>query len=320
MILDSHSTEETEMSNATKAPVANPETASDRASSVSLRTIEPDDHEVAARIAYNAFAGIHDRHRFPRDFPTLDAARRLVSAFGANPFIWGVAAESGGRVVGSNFLDERGPVRGVGPITVDPDAQAAGVGRLLMEAVIERGDRAAGIRLLQDSFNSASLSLYSSLGFRVEEPVALMSGTPGGGPRRDVEVRPLREDDISACEQLCLSVHGFERTRELRDALAAPGFSPVVAVRDGRIVAYASTLEDFGATHAVAETENDMAALIAGAALPGGPAASFLLPLHQHELMRWCLAEGLRIVKPMNYMVIGRYDRPQGAWLPSVLY
>jgi GNAT superfamily N-acetyltransferase len=285
-----------------------------------LRDIEPGDYEAAARITYEAFAGIHDRHRFPRDFPTLDAARELVAGFSAHPSIWGVVAESGGRVIGSNFLDERGPVRGVGPITVDPDAQAAGVGRLLMEAVIERGARADGIRLLQDSFNTASLALYSSLGFRVEEPVALMAGTLNVRPRRGVEVRPLGEGDIPACEELSVFVHGFERTRELRDALEAPALTPYVALRDGRIVAYAATLDKFAPAHAVAESEDDMSALIAGAVAPDGPPASFLLPLHQHGLLRWCLAAGLRIVKAMNYMVMGRYRRPEGAWIPSVLY
>jgi predicted N-acetyltransferase YhbS len=301
-------------------PAADRQPTARRESDLRLRGTEPGDHEAAARIAYEAFAGIHDRHRFPRDFPTPQTARGLVAAFSSHPSIWGVVAESGGRVVGSNFLDERGPVRGVGPITVDPDAQASGVGRRLMEAVIERGARGDGIRLLQDSFNAASLALYSSLGFRVEEAVALMAGTPSARPRRGVEVRPLVEDDVPACEELCVFVHGFERTRELRDAIASPGLHPYVALREGRIVAYAATLAEFGAAHAVAESEDDMAALIAGAVVPGGPPASFLLPLHQHDLLRWSLAAGLRIVKPMNYMVMGRYRRPQGAWIPSVLY
>jgi GNAT superfamily N-acetyltransferase len=308
------------MSVATPTALAQGRAAPRRTPSVRLRAIEPGDAEAAARITYEAFAGIHDRHRFPRDFPTLDVARQLVTAFSSHPSIWGVVAESDGRVVGSNFLDERGPVRGVGPITVDPDSQAAGVGRLLMDAVIERGAQGDGIRLLQDSFNTASLALYASLGFRVEEPVALMAGTPSPAGRPHVEVRPLVEGDIAACQELCISVHGFERTRELRDALAAPGFSPHVALREGRIVAYAATLHDFGAAYAVAESDDDMAALIAGAVTPDGPPASFLLPLHQHDLLRWCLAAGLRIVKPMNYMAMGRYRRPQGAWIPSVLY
>jgi hypothetical protein len=84
-------------------------------------------------------------------------------------------------------------------------------------------------------------------------------------------------------------------------------------------VAYATTFADFGLAYAVAETEADLFGLIAGAVTADGPPASFLLPLHQHDLVRSCLAAGLRIVKPMTYMAVGPYRRPRGAWIPSVL-
>jgi GNAT superfamily N-acetyltransferase len=286
---------------------------------VRLRPVEPGDRDACARIVYEAFAGIHDHHRFARDFPTVEAAEELVGMFIAHPRIWGVVAEIDGRVVGSNFLDERGPVTGVGPITVDPAAQGRGVGRRLMEAAIERGAGAAGVRLLQDAFNAASLSLYASMGFEVREPMAVMGGTLRAGVASPLEVRALTEDDLEACERLSLRVHGFERTAELRDALGAPGFSPRVAVRDGRIVAYASTLTFFPAAHAVAESEEDLIALVAGS-LAGGETASFLLPLRQGAVLRWCLANGLRVVKPMTYMTLGEYREPAGAWVPTVLY
>src|SRR5687768_16700330 len=194
-----------------------------------LRPIEPEDRDPAARILYEAFAGVHDHRRFPRDFPTLEAATHLVGSFISHPLIWGVVAERKGRILGSNFLDERGSVRGVGPITVDPKAQALGVGRRLMQAVIERGAEAAGIRLLQDSFNTQSLALYASLRFEVAEPVVVMGGRPQSSRLDQVEVRPLVAADLAAAEQLCLSVHGFERTNELRDALEAPGLQPSAA-------------------------------------------------------------------------------------------
>src|SRR5919206_2224207 len=124
-------------------------TAAGRGMAIALRAIEPADGEECARIAYEAFARLHDHHRFPRDFPTLEAAGQLISNFIAHPAIWGVVAEAEGRVVGSNFLDERGPITGVGPITVDPRAQGHGVGRRLMKAVMERGAAARGMRLFQ---------------------------------------------------------------------------------------------------------------------------------------------------------------------------
>jgi GNAT superfamily N-acetyltransferase len=287
---------------------------------ITLRPVEPEDLDDVARIVHVAFAGIHDHHRFARDFPTLESAVGMASAFIAHPAIWGVVAELDGRVVGSNFLDERGPVRGVGPITVDPAVQGSGAGRLLLEAVLERGAGAAGIRLLQDAFNTRSLGLYASLGFDVAEPVALIAGRPRGAAVPGAEVRPLTEADVAAAERLHRRVHGFERTAELRDALATPGFAPVAAERDGRLVAYATTLTYFAAAHAVAETEADMAGLILGALAGEQAEASFLLPTRQSQLFRRCLAEGLRVIKPMTYMTVGPYTPPAGAWIPSVLY
>ena len=44
----------------------------------------------------------------------------LVSGLIAHPGFFGIVAEHDGRIVGSNFLDERSMIAGVGPITVDP--------------------------------------------------------------------------------------------------------------------------------------------------------------------------------------------------------
>jgi hypothetical protein len=241
----------------------------------------------------------------------------MMEAWVPHPSIWGVVAEIDGRVVGSNFLDERDPIRGVGPITVSPDGQNAGVGRKLMEAVMERGRPAPGMRLLQDAFHMRSLSLYESLGFDVKEPVAVMSGKPSSGAVPGVEVRALEARDLDECEALCLKVHGFERTNELRDAIQA--FSPFVARRDGRVVAYASTVTFWPMNHGVAESEDDMKALLQGAAAAVEGPVALLVPLRS-GLFRWGLEEGLRLVKPMNLMAMGEYREPQGSWFPSVLY
>ena len=292
-------------------------TATAATAEISLRPAEPADTEALARICFEAFGRFHDHHRFPRDFPAVEAAMGLMDAWTKHPAIWGVVAERDGRVVGSNFLDERDPIRGVGPITVDPQGQNSGVGRRLMQAVIERGKGAPGIRLLQDAFHMRSLSLYESLGFDVKDPVAVVTGVPRSEPRAGVDVRPMQEDDLEACETLCKRVHGYERTGELRDALRA--FAPFVALRDGRVVAYASAVTFWPMNHGVAESEEDMKALFLGAAAAAEDPLAFLVPLRS-GLFRWSLAEGLRLVKPMNLMALGDYREPQGGWFPSVLY
>jgi len=114
-------------------------------------------------------------------------------------------------------------------------------------------------------------------------------------------------------------VHGFERTAELRDALASPLLEPFVAVRDGRTVAYATGVTFFAGAYAVAETEQDLFGLITGALAATEAPASFLLPTRQGELLGACLAAGLYVVKPMTYMTLGEYREPEGAWFPSVL-
>lgn len=286
--------------------------------SVTIRPIAEADTEACGRIMYEAFKRVHDRHQFPRDFQTLEDAVQLAGLFVDHSAIMGVVAEIDGRIIGSNFLDERNPVRGVGPITVAPDVQERGVGRQLMEAVIERGRETAGIRLVQDAFNTCTLSLYASLGFEVQELLALMEGKPKGKGLAGVEVRLLRAEDLGECASLCMRVHGFDRANELRDALEL--FSPVVALRGGRITAYASAPFYWKLNHGVAETEEDMRALIMGAGAMNTEPLAMLVPARQASFFRWCLREGLRVLKPMTLMTRGMYQEPNGCYFPSVLY
>lgn len=284
-----------------------------------------EDVERCGRICYEAFAGIAGRHSFRPDFPAAEAALPLMEMLCAHPEVFSVVAEQDGEVIGSNHLTEYDAIRAVGPITVDPQVQAKGAGRLLMEAVIERGKRsieeknAIGIRLVQDAFNSASLSLYTSLGFDVREPLALMEGELTGDVPPEVTVRPIQEEDYDGCAELCRMVHGFDRSNELKNT--PPFLTSFVAIRDGRITAYASGPQFWATNHAVAETESDLHAVLTGASkLSENPALSFLLPTRQSDLFRWCLQNRLRVIKTMNLMSMGEYQEPRGCYLPSVGY
>jgi hypothetical protein len=243
---------------------------------------------------------------------------QFLGMFLSHPKLHGVVAEIGGAIVGSNFLDERDAIKAVGPITVDPHAQAKGVGRRLMEAVIERGSGAAGIRLVQDAFNRTSMALYTSLGFDIKEPLALMRGKPSSVVSADVEVRPMEAADLPACAALCQKIHGFDRNNELTDT--RPMFNSFVLTRGSKIVAYMAAPTFWIANHAVAETQQDLQDLILGTAAAVQEPLSFLLPTRQSDLFRWCLGEGLKIQKPMSLMAMGEYCVPKGAYLTSVGY
>lgn len=292
-----------------------PSSSTPVATAVRIREAVPADAGDAGRICHEAFASIAARHGFPADVPDAATGVGFVSMLLAHPRFHGVVAERDGRVVGSNFLDERSHVAGVGPITVDPALQDAGVGRQLMHAVLERARRREfdAVRLLQSTYHRRSMSLYAKLGFDVRDLLAVFAGTPGAAPD-DRPVRAGRETDRAACNALCVRVHGHDRAGEIDDALAQ-GLLRVVE-RGGEVVGYAASIGFFG--HAVGETWQDVAALIAAAGPTQDP--GIIVPTRDAPLFRWCLAGGLRIVQPLTLMTIGPYVEPRGAWMPSILY
>ena len=271
---------------------------------------------MCGRICYSAFKTISEAHGFVPDFPTPEVAIDVLKRILANPNFYSVVAEIDGRIVGSNFLDERNRIAGVGPITVDPAVQNRTVGRRLMDAVHERAAERnfVGVRLIQAGFHTRSLSLYAKLGYDVREPLACMQGNAAGISVEGHVVRLATEADIENCKRLCQQVHGHDRGGELKNAIAQG--SATVVEHEGRITGYATGIGFFG--HAAGETNDDLKALIGAAKEFTGP--GFLLPTRNGELFRWCLSKGLRITQPMTLMSKGVYNEPAGAFLPSILY
>lgn len=281
-----------------------------------LRPGRADDAAECGRICFEAFSGLAREHGFPADFPGADVATELFEMVLNHPGFYSVVAELDGRIVGSNVLDERSPVVGVGPITVDPATQNGGIGRRLMQDVMQRAAerRVPGIRLLQSGYHCRSFALYAGLGFEFRETVACLQGPPIGGTVPGYEVRPATDADLAACNELCRRVHGIDRGGEVTDALKTG--TARVSEHDGRITGYATDLAFFA--HAVGETTEDIRALIAVAPSFGGP--GILIPARNSALLQWCLRGDLRVVQLMSLMTIGLYNEPAGAYLPSIYY
>jgi hypothetical protein len=188
-----------------------------------------------------------------------------------------------------------------------------------MQAALERASGSLGVRLLQEAYNVQSLSLYASLGFEVRELYAVMAGAPKSRlSLPDWETRPMTERDLPECVALHERIHGYSRKNELADALHAG--TAVVAVKGGQVRAYMSFPTNWLANHGVAEADEDMEALLIGAAQIARLPLSFLLPVRRGTLFCWCLAQGLRAIKPMTLMTIGEYRQPHEVHSPSVSY
>jgi hypothetical protein len=286
------------------------------ASGITVRRAIPDDTAACGRICYEAFRKISTEHSFPPDFPSVDVPTGVLSMMFSHSGFYCVVAESDNKIVGSNCLDERSAIAGIGPITIDPNVQNRGIGRTLMQAVLTRSSKRnfPGVRLLQSAFHNRSLSLYTRLGFDTREPISTMQGAPIKVATPGYRVRFARASDLEACNRLCRLVHGHDRSGELRDAIEQG--TAAVAERESRIVAYATVIGFFG--HAVGESNGDIQALIAHADAFLG--SGILVPTRNSGLFRWCLEHGLRVVQPMTLMTIGLYNEPAGAYLPSILY
>jgi len=281
-----------------------------------VREATAGDAESCGRIVYDAFESIASRHNLPVEPGSPEFTQFKVREMLSNDGFAGLVAERDGELLGSTFIDERGEIAGIGPVTVDPAVQDHGVGRALMQAALERERTrdVPGIRLVQTAYHYRSLALYAKLGFVVREPLSVLQGTalhlsvPGRG------IRPAQEQDLAACGELCARVHGHDRNGELRDAILA-GTARVVE-RPDRVCGYAT---GFGyGWHAVAETNDDLIALLASAEAYLG--LGILVPSRNTDLLHWCLEHDMRIVQQSTLMTIGLYNEPAGAYLPSILY
>jgi predicted N-acetyltransferase YhbS len=285
---------------------------------LTVRPIELADAESCGRIGYEAHKAVSSAHGYPSEQPSEEYSIGIIRMCLGNPNSWGVLAEKEGKILGSIFLHKfpPSPVGVIGPLTVHPIAEG-GVGKALMEAALGQARKQGHdqVRLVQSPSHIRSFVLYSKCGFALREPLFLMQGQPLTHQYKNDNVRPVQDDrDVSSCNELCRSVHGFSREGELRQA-KHQGVA-IMIEKDGNISGYAAGVGLFG--HAVAKSNDDLMALIASAQTILGP--GFFVPARNHELLNRLLENGFRIAWPANLMTLGPYQEPRMPFLPSLAY
>lgn len=287
-----------------------------------IRSIEYNDAESCGKIGYDAHKNISSLHGYPSEQPSEEYATGLIRSLLENPNSWGVLAERDGKILGSVFLHEfpPSPVAVIGPLTVHPAAEGYGVGRKLMDAALVQTSKQKHkqIRLVQSPSHIRSFVLYTKCGFILREPLFLMHGKPlnkGNDNTSSANIHLVRtEKDISACNELCRSVHGFSREMELHQT-KDQGVATMIE-RDGITTGYAAGIGILN--HAVAKSNEELKALIASASIILGP--GFFVPARNHEIIIWLLENGFKIRWPANLMTIGPYEEPLAPFLPSLAY
>ena len=96
---------------------------------LTMRECLPEDASACGEICFTAFKTVANHHNFPVDFPNSEVTTNMLTGLITHPGFYGVLAELGGEIVGSNFLDERTSIAGVGPITIATGLQRRNIGK-----------------------------------------------------------------------------------------------------------------------------------------------------------------------------------------------
>src|SRR5205085_2626954 len=160
------------------------------------------------RLAFGTFIGLPEPIAFMGD---ADYIRTRWLADPAAAF----AAEVGGELIGSNFATNWGSVGFFGPLTIRPDFWDRGVGKRLMEPIIELfgkwGTRHAG--LFTFAHSQKHVGLYQKFGFWPRSLTAIMSKpiehTKGASRWTGFSEVPASERDgvLSACRELTGAIY-----------------------------------------------------------------------------------------------------------------
>jgi predicted N-acetyltransferase YhbS len=265
---------------------------------VTIRPLQERELETADRIfrvAFGTFLGMPNPEAFAGD---SDAVRTRWKADPTRVF----AAEVDGELVGSNVASNWGSVGFFGPLTIRPDLWDRGIGKLLMEPIMEKfsewGTRHAGLFTFPHS--PKHLYLYQKYGFYPRFLTALLSKpvTASASASNRSTLSEVSKSEQAAVLQACREV-----TEAIYEGLDVRG--EIQAVQEQRLgetvlLWNGSHLVGFACCHCGAGTEAGTGTCYIkfGAVLPGPGAAERF-----DQLLRVCEAEALS--KGLSHLMAG---------------
>ncbi|KND62130.1 Histone acetyltransferase HPA2 and related acetyltransferase [Candidatus Burkholderia verschuerenii] len=158
----------------------------------------------------------------------------------------GFVAEDAGVVIGTALCWKFGADRGtLGLVIVSSEQQGRGIGRKLMELVLEE----LGGRITFLHATEAGKPLYEKLGFAECGSIDQHQGPIGDvaaiAPPEGERLRAMTRDDLATVVELASRASGFDRSATIPALLESAHAQGIVLERDGAIVGF-SLLRRFG--------------------------------------------------------------------------
>ena len=265
-----------------------------------VRDATPEDVTAAASIVYTAFRQMADRHAvFNFTSQSLEHATSIVASCVDRKDVITKVATAGDEILGfvastpiSEYLYD------LGPIAVNIEKQAGGIGRALVQAAVRcaRGTTT----LTVDTYNAQALALYCRCGFdsygtlAVCERTRLTPKDPAAYP--GLVVRRAKTSDLHACIKLADHYANTAMEREIQ----AHAETAWVVTQDDVVLGYCAALDMSG--HSVFSMTLAAEALL-GAAAPDLERPMVCVQLDQHpSFARWMFENGWRVVKTLLLM------------------
>ncbi len=299
-----------------------------------LRTITPADRSEVADLIHASVNAWYQLRGMPRIFngdPSLTTIFHDVYHTITPGCAMIAESETTGRIMGVCFYHPRQTHLGLGIMSVHPNYFRQGIGRALLQAVIDYADANGfpAIRLTQSALNLDSFSLYNTAGFVPRCAYQDMylpvpnEGLSHSIPGREL-VRDARLNDIPSLIALELELSGISREEDYRFCIENPlGFMSMSVLENpqGEIDGFlgssahpASNLLGPG----VCRTEEAAIALI-GRELDRhrGRSPVFLVPVDRPPLVQQMYAWGAKNCELHFCQVRGAFQPFKGINLPT---
>lgn len=305
------------------------------------RLMEPRDWDEVAELIYHSLNVWTEKNRgfkpITGSWETMRIFPKVYEALDPNCCVLVV---DGDRIAGSCFFHPRPTHVALGILNTHPDYFGRGIGSKLLRYVIDFTEkRAQPLRLVSQTTNLESFSLYSRAGFvptcffqdfTLSVPLA---GTPAPPPP-GTELRDATPDDVPAMVALEKSVLGIDREHDYRFFLTNTDtgwHSSVLVGTDGELRGFLVSIKDPGSNMlgpGVARTEEDAVALVRHELnFHRGLSPIWLVPARARVLLDALYALGAKNcdlhvsqVRDPNYEVRGYdFDQPQGIVFPTFM-
>ncbi len=307
------------------------------AQSFELRPLYEEDRADFCEALYQSFNVWYARHGWQGDYFRGDPSVCEIFYDLYNDLSPGCSVcavdSSTGKLMGSCFYHPREHHVSLGIMSVHPDYWSRGVGKALVNHIIDYTESNGfdSLRLVSSAMNVDSFSLYNTSGFvpRCTYNDMILSVPEEGlnaSSDRDGQVRPATLEDIPAMAALEMEISGICREKDYRYCIENKRgilHTSVIEAETGELNGFLFSIKHPALNMigpGVARSEEDgVALLLAELDIFRGETPLFLIPMQKRLLVESAYRWGARNVELHLCEVRGAYQEPRGVHFPSFL-